>query len=397
MSEELDNNQEELDNTEDTENLDSNPEDTDVLPDSDNYEDIEDKEEDSKDDILSDMSDEEFDEYLESGKIPDRLSTKNTNTKEDKVETKPKITDESNKDLKEDKVTVDTKKDDSKITKNTSSKSNENIVNNTNTIDYKAFYDDLMKPFKANGKEVTPRNKEDVIALMQMGANYTKKMQALAPMKRVFESLNKANIKEEDINFLIDINNGDKEAIKQLLTKHKVDPMDLDLESTNYVPKDNMVTDKELEFSDALLDISESVPIIRDIMENKWDKESRSELLRNPNLMRALHEEIQLGRFDEIQKMLETERMYGRYKGVSDIQAYSDIVTKWVADKEAKNKQEALSKEADLKKQEENKVNKSKAAPTKSKPKTSKGSLSNSDLLSLSDDEFDKLNLKDIV
>ena len=41
----------------------------------------------------------------------------------------------------------------------------------TDTIDYKAVYDSIFKPFKANGKTIAPRNAEDVISLMQMGEN----------------------------------------------------------------------------------------------------------------------------------------------------------------------------------------------------------------------------------
>ena len=87
---------------------------------------------------------------------------------------------------------------------------------------------------------------------MRMGANYTKKMQLMAPLKKAAESLSRADIKEDDLNFLIDVHKGDKEAIKKLLTKHNVDPMELDLDSTNYVPKNNIVSDEDVEYSNIL-------------------------------------------------------------------------------------------------------------------------------------------------
>ena len=70
-------------------------------------------------------------------------------------------------------------------------------------VDYKSIYEQVFKPFKANGKEITPKSVEDIISLMQMGANYTKKMQLMAPMKKVVQSLDNAKIDEQELNFLI--------------------------------------------------------------------------------------------------------------------------------------------------------------------------------------------------
>ena len=47
--------------------------------------------------------------------------------------------------------------------------------------DYESLYKQMMAPFKANGKEFAPSSPDEVIRLAQMGANYTKKMQALKP------------------------------------------------------------------------------------------------------------------------------------------------------------------------------------------------------------------------
>ena len=38
--------------------------------------------------------------------------------------------------------------------------------------DYKAASEQVFKPFKSNGKQITVANPEDAISLMQMGANY---------------------------------------------------------------------------------------------------------------------------------------------------------------------------------------------------------------------------------
>lgn len=341
---------------------------------------------DDDDDItqekLDAMSDEEFVEFLNSGKINKKDTKEAKAVESDKVEEPKEV--KSTKELKETKNTETT------ATKATEVKD----TSISDTINYKAVYEALFKPFKANGKEITPRTVEDIISLMQMGANYTKKMQLLAPMKKAMESLNKAEIDEENLNFLIDVHKGDKEAIKKLLKQHNIDPIDLDLEATNYKPNQNIVSDSEVEFADTMRDIKNSLPKIQDIMNNQWDAKSRSQLLRDPTLLRALHEEIEMGRFDEVQSRLEQERMFGRYKGIPDIQAYIDIVTKMVTESNSKVEQK---KEESVTNTDPRVLNKTKAAPVRTKPRNQGTTMTVKDLYSMSDDEFERLAIRDLV
>lgn len=341
---------------------------------------------DDDDDItqekLDAMSDEEFVEFLNSGKINKK------DTKEAKAVESDKV--EEPKEVKSTKEQKETKSTETKAVKATEVKD----TSTSDTIDYKAVYEALFKPFKANGKEITPRTVEDIISLMQMGANYTKKMQLLAPMKKAMESLNKAEIDEENLNFLIDVHKGDKEAIKKLLKQHNIDPIDLDLEATNYKPNQNIVSDSEVEFADTMRDIKNSLPKIQDIMNNQWDAKSRSQLLSDPTLLRALHEEIEMGRFDEVQSRLEQERMFGRYKGIPDIQAYIDIVTKMVTESNSKVEQK---KEESVTNTDPRVLNKTKAAPVRTKPRNQGTTMTVKDLYSMSDDEFEKLAIRDLV
>ena len=262
-------------------------------------------------------------------------------------------------------------------------------------VDYKSIYEQVFKPFKANGKEITPKSVEDIISLMQMGANYTKKMQLMAPMKKVVQSLDNAKIDEQELNFLIDVSKGDKEAIKQLLIKHKIDPLEIDLDGDNtYSPKNNIASDEDVEFNDTLMDIHDSLPKIQEILNKTWDDNSKKAILKDPRLMRALHEEVQMGRFDEVQKRLEAEKTFGRYKGISDVDAYIDLVSKMEQERmKTKTQPETPTRTESTKKIPD----KSKAAPTKGKTSKSSSSLTAKDLLSMSDDEFNKLSERDLV
>ncbi len=381
-NEELDQN---TDTNVDTDNTDTGTDDLDSVDDSEVESDIdsdtnsEDNDSDESQNKLSDMSDEEFLALMDSkGTITATNSDKKTKTDTNV----PKDTNKRKSDAVDDKLKdQNTDKEPTKV--------------DNQEVDYKSIYEQVFKPFKANGKEITPKSVEDIISLMQMGANYTKKMQLMAPMKKVVQSLDNAKIDEQELNFLIDVSKGDKEAIKQLLIKHKIDPLEIDLDGDNtYSPRNNIASDEDVEFNDTLMDIHDSLPRIQEILNNTWDDNSKKVILKDPRLMRALHEEVQMGRFDEVQKRLEAEKTFGRYKGVSDVDAYIDLVSKMEQERmKTKTQPETPTKTESTKKIPD----KSKAAPTKGKTSKSSSSLTAKDLLSMSDDEFNKLSERDLV
>lgn len=381
-NEELDQN---TDTNVDTDNTDTGTDDLDSVDDSEVESDIdsdtnsEDNDSDESQNKLSDMSDEEFLALMDSkGTITATNSDKKTKTDTNV----PKDTNKRKSDAVDDKLKdQNTDKEPTKV--------------DNQEVDYKSIYEQVFKPFKANGKEITPKSVEDIISLMQMGANYTKKMQLMAPMKKVVQSLDNAKIDEQELNFLIDVSKGDKEAIKQLLIKHKIDPLEIDLDGDNtYSPRNNIASDEDVEFNDTLMDIHDSLPRIQEILNNTWDDNSKKAILKDPRLMRALHEEVQMGRFDEVQKRLEAEKTFGRYKGVSDVDAYIDLVSKMEQERmKTKTQPETPTKTESTKKIPD----KSKAAPTKGKTSKSSSSLTAKDLLSMSDDEFNKLSERDLV
>ena len=381
-NEELDQN---TDTNVDTDNTDTGTDDLDSVDDSEVESDIdsdtnsEANDSDESQNKLSDMSDEEFLTLMSSkGTITATNSDKKTKTDTNV----PKDTNKRKSDAVDDKLKdQNTDKEPTKV--------------DNQEVDYKSIYEQVFKPFKANGKEITPKSVEDIISLMQMGANYTKKMQLMAPMKKVVQSLDNAKIDEQELNFLIDVSKGDKEAIKQLLIKHKIDPLEIDLDGDNtYSPRNNIASDEDVEFNDTLMDIHDSLPRIQEILNNTWDDNSKKAILKDPRLMRALHEEVQMGRFDEVQKRLEAEKTFGRYKGVSDVDAYIDLVSKMEQERmKTKTQPETPTKTESTKKIPD----KSKAAPTKGKTSKSSSSLTAKDLLSMSDDEFNKLSERDLV
>ncbi len=376
-----------VDTLDEFDNQNTNTEELDVSNDNndDNYDVANSPEKEDEDDDrlsvedLDSMTDEEFAEYL-NGKGTTKIDAKEKEESQKQQEEEEKIQEDSS----------DPKKDTSIVNKE------ESIKQDLNQDDIKAVYEAIFKPFKANGKEIAPKTVDDVISLMQMGANYTKKMQLMAPMKRSVESLNKAGITDTDLNFLIDVHKGDKEAIKKLLEKHKVDPIDLDMENTNYVPKNNIVSDSDIEYANILEDIQPSLPKIQKIITEQWDPKSKEYLLKDPQLMKALHEEIEMGRFDKVQTMVEMEKTFGRAKGKSDIEIYIDLVSKIATEQNTatpSNTNKSLPDQTVTKPIPD----KTKAAPVRTKQSNQGTPLSEKDLFSLSDEEFMKLSERGLI
>lgn len=258
---------------------------------------------------------------------------------------------------------------------------------------YGEYWKKVSAPFKANGTMYQPRSPEDIINLMQKGANYTQKMQKIAPYKKAFETLSKNNIDDQELNFLIDLKNGNKDAIKALLKRNKIDSMELsdfDDSPNHYIPNNHIVSEQEIEIQDILSDISNNREKIEDVLYNKWDEQSRQTMIQNPKLIRLLNEELELGRFDEIQHQVESIKMFGNNNGMSDLDLYSALARQYTQHQQAEF-QKASQNISNVNKQQ---ASKKAAAPSGRTTNTGKGkSFTPQDILSMPEEEFMKLDL----
>ena len=196
-------------------------------------------------------------------------------------------------------------------------------------VDYEAVYKKLTAPFKANGREIQIKDVDDAISLMQMGANYNKKMAALKPNLKLMKLLeNNGLLSEEKLSFLIDLDKKNPEAISKLIKDSGVDPLDLDAEKAgDYKPTVRKVDDRELEL-DAVLDEiqdTESYSRTLDVVSNQWDGASKNVIANAPQLLKVINSHVQSGVYDLIVKEIEREKMFGRLSGLSDIEAYRQV------------------------------------------------------------------------
>lgn len=197
------------------------------------------------------------------------------------------------------------------------------------TIDYKAEYERLTAPFKANGREIKVESVDDAIALMQMGANYTKKMAALKPNLKLLKTLeNNGLLSEEKIGFLIDLTRKDPGAINKLVKESGIDPMELDAAKADaYKQKTYAVADTEIELDMVLDDLNGSETYTRtlDVVTNKWDAASKQVVAGNPQLLKVINDHMASGIYDLISNEVEREQMLGRLSGLSSIEAYRKV------------------------------------------------------------------------
>lgn len=192
--------------------------------------------------------------------------------------------------------------------------------------DLEAFHKNITAPFKANGKMIQVETAEDVIRLMQMGANYSRKMGALKPQMKVLRMLENHDLLDEDkLSFLIDLNKKDPQAINQLLRDSDIDPMELNLdEGQKYERKNYSVSDSEIDLDSVVeeLESSEHFQPVLNVVTKQWDAQSRQIVADQPELLKVIHDHMASGIYDIVSTEVEKERMFGRLSGVSDLEAY---------------------------------------------------------------------------
>ena len=196
-------------------------------------------------------------------------------------------------------------------------------------LDYKAEYEKLLKPFKANGRDIQVGSVDDAIALMQMGANYNKKMAALKPNMKLMKMLENHDLLSEDkLNYLIDLSRKDAGAINKLIKESGIDPLTLDTEKADgYTPKSYKVDEREIELDMVLEQIqhSQAYPKTLEVVSKQWDPASRQVVANSPQLLKIINDHVDRGIYDVISAEVERERIFGRLNGMSDIEAYRQV------------------------------------------------------------------------
>ena len=198
----------------------------------------------------------------------------------------------------------------------------------TEGVNHQEFYNTLTKPFKANGRDFQITNPNDMIALMQKGLNYSKKMEEMKPNLNLIKTLEQYGLTDESkLSYLIDLHNKKPEAIAKLIKDSEIDLYEFDTEQANhYVPQSKVVHKTQLE--EVISEVVEANPEFNSVLNTvytDWDNRSKQAIIDNPNILRIISEQQSNGTYDKIMNIMEYEKAVGRLQGTVFLQAYSEI------------------------------------------------------------------------
>tara|TARA_R110000787_G_scaffold185888_2_gene297478 strand:- start:240 stop:1373 length:1134 start_codon:yes stop_codon:yes gene_type:complete len=199
----------------------------------------------------------------------------------------------------------------------------------TTEFDYESAYKKVTEPFKANGSEMRVTDPEDMVRLMQMGANYQKKMAQMKPNLKIIKMLeNNGLLSEDRLNNLIDLSKKDPKAVAKLIEESGIDPLDIDTESkSDYRPNNHSVTDKEFNLDQVLDSIKDTDTFTKtiNVLTKEWDAGSKATISDNPEIISVINAHMANGVYDAVNTVLQQEKALGKLNGISDVDAYQQV------------------------------------------------------------------------
>lgn len=196
----------------------------------------------------------------------------------------------------------------------------------------------VRRKYKANGKEY--EFSEDEIFekfgdVFGQAMNYTQKMQTIKPWRKTIDAIEQADLTAEDINLAIDVLKGDKDAISSLLKQTGIDALELDVENTDYQPKNYGRNDVELAIKDVVDGIKNDpeYDTTYTVLEKQWDSKSREAFVDNPEMIRQLHTDVKSGMYDTIAPIANKLKVYDGGKK-SDLDYYTDAAVQYFEQQE---------------------------------------------------------------
>ncbi len=163
--------------------------------------------------------------------------------------------------------------------------------------------------FTANGQEfefTTKEIMEQFSTVFGQSMNYTQKMQAMAPYRKMISALETEGVSSDQLNLAIDALKGNKQALQKMIEDNKLDPFDLtnddEGEKDPYNPTDYGKNDVQLGIDDISKEISgdPEYKITVDVIDNQWDDNSRDAFANNPQMIKGLHNDIKSGTYDKV-------------------------------------------------------------------------------------------------
>ena len=189
----------------------------------------------------------------------------------------------------------------------------EPVANNEDsTPESVATTPDTLYKIKANGKEFE-MTLDELKQTASKGMDYLKKTTALKPYRTMIAAMEENKVSPEDINLLIDLKKGNKEAIAKLIKENEVDVYDLP-EANDYRPREYRQSEAALDVKEVLSTISKDAEFSRTSeIYAAFDEQTKAFLNEDPSRIVGLHNDVKTGVFDKVLPLAEKKAMIDGY------------------------------------------------------------------------------------
>lgn len=223
-----------------------------------------------------------------------------------KMQTEEEITNENSEEV----VKEDTVEDENTIEYESSN--TEEPIEASEEASQESVRNNDIYTIKANGKEYD-MSIDELKQMASKGMDYVKKTTALKPYRTMIAAMEQNGLSAEDINLLIDLKKGNKEAIAKIVSDSKIDVYDIP-DSSDYTPTEYRVHESQLDMKEMIADISKDSEFSRtsDIY-SKLDENSKTAINNNPAMLAGLHQDIKSGLFDQVLPYAEKRAMIDGY------------------------------------------------------------------------------------
>ena len=256
-----------------------------------------------------------------------------------------------------------------------------------------------FQPLRADGKEYPIESIEELYTLASKGINANRKWEESAAGRKVQQTMSKNNLTQDDINLLVELKGGSKDAIMSFLKANDIDPLDMDADAFNgdYKPKDYAAGDFEMALDDVVSRIKdkpkydETVAVVME----QWDGESKESFYQDPKIMELLNIDMQpdssgVSMYDRVSPVAEKLKAMDT-DNKSDLAYYMEagkkVITSMNTEKEAKAATQKAA--SDKKATQKAELERKKKAAASSGGQTA--GQKPTDVTELSDEDLDKL------
>ena len=176
---------------------------------------------------------------------------------------------------------------------------------------------------------------EDMVKSRQMSGGLNEKFKAIKDAKPVLAPLRERGLitDPDKFNLLMQVADGDVEAHKELMRQQGIDPIDIDMDVTNYEAKNSVTSNEEIMYNDTL-SIAKQYGVeekFNKVVLNDWDSDSLNKFFESPEsaatIGTALAEQIENGLYDEVMNEvtnLESLDVNGTFATKSSIDKYNE-------------------------------------------------------------------------